>query len=75
VWKRHHKWSADGDRLFTELLADALTLLVLSAVYAGFGDTTLVTAVFAGLAPAVVAIVAQAVWRVGSRALTRPILV
>jgi chromate transporter len=31
--------------------------------------------VFAGLAPAVVAIVAQAVWRVGTRALTNPVLV
>jgi chromate transporter len=34
-----------------------------------------VTALFAGLAPAVVAIVAQAVWRVGTRALTNRILI
>ena len=39
------------------------------------GDTAVVTALFAGLAPAVVAIVAQAVWRVGRRALTNRILV
>jgi len=34
-----------------------------------------VTSLFAGLGPAVVAIVAQAVWRVGSRALTNRVLV
>ncbi len=51
------------------VLPGVLALLVLSAVYVGFGETTAVSAVFAGLAPAVVAIVAQAVWRVGSRAL------
>jgi len=57
------------------VLPGLVTLLALSAVYVGFGDTAAVTAVFAGLAPAVVAIVAQAVWRVGSRALTNPVLV
>jgi len=57
------------------VLPGMVALLALSAVYVGFGDTTVVTAVFAGLAPAVVAIVAQAVWRVGSRALTNRLLV
>jgi chromate transporter len=57
------------------VLPGALSLLALSAVYAGFGDTMVVAAVFAGLAPAVVAIVAQAVVRVGGRALTHPALV
>jgi chromate transporter len=57
------------------VLPGLLALLVLSAVYVAFGDTTAVTAVFAGLAPAVVAIVAQAVVRVAKRALTRPALV
>jgi chromate transporter len=57
------------------VLPGLLALLVLSAVYVGFGDTTVVTALFAGLGPAVVAIVAQAVWRVGSRALTNGVLV
>src|SRR4029079_17336352 len=37
------------------VLPGAVALLVLSAVYVAFGDTTLVEAVFAGLAPAVVA--------------------
>ena len=40
-----------------------LALLALSAVYVGFGDTAVVAAVFAGLAPAVIAIVVQAVFR------------
>lgn len=57
------------------VLPGLVALLALSAIYVGFGDTTVVTAVFAGLAPAVVAIVAQAVWRVGGRALTNRLLV
>ncbi|MGY1664371.1 chromate efflux transporter [Geodermatophilus sp. SYSU D00696] len=57
------------------VLPGVLALLVLSAVYVAFGDTTAVLALFAGLAPAVVAIVAQAVQRVAKRALTSPPLV
>jgi chromate transporter len=57
------------------VLPGMLALLVLSAVYVGAGDSTLVTAVFAGLAPAVLAIVAQAVVRVARRALGHPALV
>jgi chromate transporter len=57
------------------VLPGMLALLGLSAVYVAWGDTTAVSAVFAGLAPAVVAIVAQAVWRVGTRALANPVLV
>jgi chromate transporter len=54
------------------VLPGMLALLVLSAVYVRFGESTLVTAVFAGLAPAVIAIVVQAVQRVGRRALVHP---
>jgi len=43
------------------VLPGMVALLALSAVYVTLGDTTVVTAVFAGLAPAV-AIVAQAGW-------------
>jgi chromate transporter len=57
------------------VLPGMLALLVLSAVYVAFGETTVVSAVFAGLAPAVLAIVVQAVLRVGKRALTSPALV
>ena len=57
------------------VLPGLLALLVLSAVYVAYGSTAFVTAVFAGLAPAVIAIVVQAVYRVGRRSLTHPALV
>ncbi|MET0415752.1 MAG: chromate transporter, partial [Actinoplanes sp.] len=57
------------------VLPGALALLALSALYVGLGETPLVGALFAGLAPTVVAIVAQAVWRVGSRSLHTRVLV
>ena len=57
------------------VLPGVVALLVLSAVYVAFGDTTAVLAVFAGLAPAVLAIVAQAVQRVAKRALNSRALV
>jgi chromate transporter len=54
------------------VLPGVVTLLALSAIYVGYGDTTAVEAVFLGLGPAVVAIVVQALIRVGRRALTAP---
>jgi chromate transporter len=57
------------------VLPGLVALLGLSAIYVGFGDTSTVTALFAGLAPAVIAIVVQAVLRVGKRALTHVALV
>ncbi|MCK9794349.1 chromate efflux transporter [Isoptericola sp. 4D.3] len=57
------------------VLPGMLCLLALSAIYVAFGDTPVVTGLFAGLAPAVLAIVVQAVTRVGKRALTTPALV
>ena len=54
------------------VLPGAVALLALSAVYVGYGETTLVTAVFAGLAPAVLAVVAQAVVRLGTRTFAHP---
>jgi chromate transporter len=57
------------------VLPGVLALLALSAIYVGFGDTTVIIAIFAGLGPAVVAIVAQAVHRVAKRALTHPALI
>src|SRR4051812_15997330 len=54
------------------VLPGIVALLALSAIYVGFGSTVAVTALFAGLAPAVLAIVAQAVIRVGKRALRGP---
>jgi chromate transporter len=45
------------------------TLLVLSALYAAFQDTTLVAALFFGLKPAIIAVVVEALLRIGRRAL------
>lgn len=57
------------------VLPGVVALLALSAVYVGAGSTTVVTGLFAGVAPAVIAIVIQAVQRVGQRALHHRLLV
>src|SRR3982751_4585222 len=57
------------------VLPGVAALLVLSAVYVAYGDTTLVESLFLGLAPAVIAIVVQAVVRVGRKGLGHPALV
>jgi chromate transporter len=46
-----------------------VSILLLSLLYAGFQETTVVQSLFFGLKPAVVAIVVQAVFRIGGRAL------
>ncbi len=51
------------------VLPGMLALLLLSAIYVRFGETDFVSALFAGVAPAVIAIVVQAVQRVSKRAL------
>ncbi|WP_369137475.1 chromate efflux transporter [Modestobacter versicolor] len=57
------------------VLPGVVALLALSAVYVAFGTTTVVTAVFTGLAAAVLAIVVQAVLRVAGKALDSRALV
>jgi len=57
------------------VLPGMVALLALAAIYVAWGDVTAITAIFAGLAPAVLAVVAQAVLRVGGRALGHPALV
>ncbi|MEN9711086.1 MAG: hypothetical protein RL441_1078, partial [Actinomycetota bacterium] len=57
------------------VLPGALALLALSAIYIAAGTTTIVTGLFAGLAPAVIAIVLQAVQRVSKRALHHRVLI
>jgi chromate transporter len=57
------------------ILPGVVALLVLSGIYVAFGDTTLVESLFLGLAPAVIAIVVQAVVRVGRKGLGHPALV
>jgi chromate transporter len=57
------------------VLPGFVAILALSTIYVVFGDTTAVSAIFAGVAPAVLAIVASALWRVAGRALSNGILV
>ena len=57
------------------VLPGFVTIMALSILYAGWGDTLAVAALFAGVAPAVVAIVTQAVVRVSARALRSTVLV
>ncbi len=57
------------------VLPGLLALLALSAVYVAYGSTGLVSSIFAGVAPAVIAIFVQAVHRVARRALDHPLLV
>ena len=57
------------------VLPGVVALLSLSFLYVGYGESTAVAALFAGLAPAVLAVVAQAVVRVGKKALGHPALV
>lgn len=53
-----------------------VSIMALSVIYAAYGSVPVVTALFLGLKAAVLAIVLQAVQRVGSRALkSRPMLV
>lgn len=57
------------------VLPGVVALLGLSWMYVAHGDSTLVAGLFLGLAPAVLAIVLQAVVRIGGRALRRRSLV
>jgi chromate transporter len=57
------------------VLPGVVALLALSALYVGLGETQLLAALFAGLAPAVLAIVTQAVIKVAGRALHHRALV
>jgi chromate transporter len=57
------------------VLPGLVALLALSVAYVGLGDTGLIAALFAGLAPAVLAIVTQAVIKVAKRALHHRVLI
>jgi chromate transporter len=57
------------------VLPGFVSILALSVLYAGFQETTVVQAIFFGLKPAVVAIVVQAVLRIGARALKNAAMV
>jgi chromate transporter len=57
------------------VLPGSLAILTLSVLYAGFRDLTAVAAVFFGLKAAVLAVVVEAVLRIGKRALKSRLLV
>ncbi len=57
------------------ILPGFLSILVLSWIYAAFGNVGLVAGFFFGLKAAVLAIVLHAVQRIGSRALKNPVMV
>jgi len=56
------------------VLPGFLSILVLSVLYAGFQDAALVAAIFFGLKPAVLAIVLEAMVRIGRRALRNRVM-
>jgi chromate transporter len=56
------------------ILPGFVVLLAVSVLFAGYGDTTLMAAIFAGAAPAVLPVVVQAVQRLARRALGSPAL-
>jgi chromate transporter len=57
------------------VLPGFLSILALSILYVGFRATTFVSALFFGLKPAVMAVVVEAVFRIGKRALRTRVLV
>ena len=57
------------------VLPGLLVMIGLSALYVAFGDTSLVHGLFFGLAPAVVAIISQALIRLSRRSLSKPSLI
>ena len=56
------------------VLPSLFILVLLSWIYIAFGDLPLIAGLFAGIKPAVTAIVLHAAWRIGSRALRNPLL-
>ncbi|MFL6200333.1 MAG: chromate efflux transporter [Thermoanaerobaculia bacterium] len=57
------------------VLPGFLSILALSVLYAGFHETAFVAGLFFGLKPAVMAVVAEAVVRIGKRALRNRVMV
>ncbi len=70
-WLMHRSWGGIvAGALF--VLPSLFILIGLSWLYAAFGNLSWVAGLFYGMKPAVSAIVLQAVWRIGSRALQHP---
>jgi len=72
-WLLHRKWGGImAGVLF--VVPSLLLLIALSWLYMAFGDVPAVAGFLAGVKPAVVAIVLQAAWRIGSRTLKHWVL-
>jgi chromate transporter len=72
-WLLHRTWGGIVAGLCF-ILPSFILLVVLSWLYMSFGRMPAVIALFSGMKPAVVAIVAFAAWRLGSRVLRHPAL-
>lgn len=67
-WLMHRTWGGIvAGVLF--VLPSLFILIGLSWVYIAFGETTLVSGIFYGIKPAITAVVLQAAYRIGSKAL------
>ena len=72
-WLFHKTWGGlVAGILF--ILPGAIVILALSVLYAGFNDLSIVQAVFFGIKAAVLAVVVEAVLRIGKRALTNRVM-
>ena len=72
-WLLHRTWGGIvAGTLF--VLPSLFILSALTWVYLAYGDVPLVQGIFAGIKPAVVAIVLFAAWRIGSRALKNEVM-
>ncbi|MDD2546451.1 MAG: chromate transporter, partial [Burkholderiaceae bacterium] len=72
-WLTHRTWGGIAAGVLF-VLPSLFLLIGLSWVYMAFGDMPLVAGLFYGIKPAVTAIVVQAAYRIGSRALKTPCL-
>ena len=69
-WLMHRTWGGIAAGAFF-VIPSVFVLLLLSYVYAEHGNTTFVTGLLSGFKPVVVAIVVEAVIKIGGRALKR----
>lgn len=73
-WLMHRSWGGIvAGTLF--ILPGLFVLVSLSALYAAYGQVPLVSAIFSGIQPAVLAVVLAAAWRLGQRTLRHPLLI
>ena len=69
-WLMHRTWGGIVAGAFF-VIPSVFVLLLLSYVYAAYGNTAVVSGLLSGFKPVVVAIVAEAVLKIGGRALKR----